>query len=365
MTDILVIEDDPLNQEAIVATLQHAGYQVTLAPNGALGVEMARSDHPDLIICDVTMPWMDGHEVLRLLRNDSETANIPFIFLTARTEYAALRQGMDLGADDYLTKPFVARELLQAVRARLERRDAIDQEYKQRIGKLEGAVIHTLPQEIIAPLNTILGYSDLIVSDADDMPKAQIVDLVEQINASSTKLFRLVENIVIYARIELRKKDADILKADVRREFKTEVSQDFIGAVVDRVAAHYHRQDDVQLDIPQSMPFPIFRDDLAKIVRELADNAFKFSEPGTPVKVAARSRPGHCVLSVRNEGRGMTPGQIAQIGEYVQFERRLQAGQGLGLGLAIVKGLLEIYGGELAITSIPNQHTIAQVILME
>lgn len=365
MTEILIIEDDPLNQEAITAALKHAGYEVTLAPNGAFGVELARANNPDLIICDVTMPWMDGHEVLRLLRNDSETANIPFIFLTARTEYDALREGMNLGADDYLTKPFVAHDLLQAVRTRLERRDSIDQEYAKRLGKLEGAVIHTLPQEIVAPLNTILGYSDLIVSDADELPKSQIVDLVGEINTSSTKLFRLVENIITYARIEMRKKDIDALKVEIRREFETEVSQDYIEATVKRVADHYHREGDVQLDIPQPMCFPIFRDDLAKIVRELVDNAFKFSDAGTPVNVAARSRPGHCVLSVRNEGRGMTPGQIARIGEYVQFERRLQAGQGLGLGLAIVKGLLEIYSGELAITSVPNRHTIAQVILME
>ncbi len=365
MTEILVIEDDPLNQEAISATLKHAGYQVTLAENGAFGVELARSNQPDLIICDVMMPWMGGHEVLQLLRNDSKTANIPFIFLTAKTEYAAVRQGMNLGADDYLTKPFIAQELIEAIRTRLERRASIDKEYARRLGNLEGAVIHTLPQEIVAPLNTILGYSDLIVSDSDDIPKSQIVELVGEINTSSTKLFRLVENIITYARIEMRKKDIDTLNVDIRREFETEVSQDYIASIVKREAAHYRRESDVELDIPQAVCFPVFRDDLAKIIRELVDNAFKFSEPGTPVKLSARSRPGHCVLCVRNEGRGMTPGQIARIGEYVQFERRLQADQGLGLGLAIVKGLVEIYGGELAITSTPNQHTTVQVILME
>src|SRR5262245_39675300 len=122
MIKILVIEDDEQTRENLQIILDMEGYAVNSAANGREGLALARKDRPELIVCDVSMPEMDGHEVLRQLRGDTATADIPFIFLTAQGERHQQRAGMNLGADDYLCKPLEAEDLLAAVRARLKRK---------------------------------------------------------------------------------------------------------------------------------------------------------------------------------------------------------------------------------------------------
>lgn len=118
---ILVIEDQPQMRQNLALMLQLNGFTVATAENGRLGVAAAVSEGPDLILCDVMMPELDGHGVLKALREDPETAGIPFMFLTAKGEKRDQREGMNLGADDYLTKPITEAELVAAVNARLSR----------------------------------------------------------------------------------------------------------------------------------------------------------------------------------------------------------------------------------------------------
>ncbi len=121
MKTILIIEDDEQTRRNLATILRMEGYEALAAPDGATGLAAARARPPHLILCDVMMPGLDGHDVLADLRADPVTAAIPFIFLTARGERADLRAGMNLGADDYLVKPATASELLAAVEARLRR----------------------------------------------------------------------------------------------------------------------------------------------------------------------------------------------------------------------------------------------------
>jgi DNA-binding NarL/FixJ family response regulator len=122
---ILVIEDEPEMRRNLATILRMERFDVAQAENGRVGVELARKNPPDLILCDVMMPELDGHGVLQALREDSNTANVPFIFLTAKGEKADLRSGMDLGADDYLTKPVAKADLLSAIAARLKRSEQL------------------------------------------------------------------------------------------------------------------------------------------------------------------------------------------------------------------------------------------------
>lgn len=126
MKKILLIEDNPEVRENTSEILELAGYKVVTAPNGKIGVEQAQAEKPDLIICDIMMPELDGFGVLHILSKKDETAGIPFIFLTAKTEKTDIRKGMNLGADDYLTKPFDDTDLLNAIEARL-RKSAMQQ----------------------------------------------------------------------------------------------------------------------------------------------------------------------------------------------------------------------------------------------
>ena len=121
MKKVLVIEDEPEMRRNLVTILRMEGYAPLAAEHGRAGVQLAAAQSPDLILCDVMMPNLDGYGVLQELRQDPRTAVIPFIFLTAKGEKDDLRSGMNLGADDYLTKPVVKAELLEAIQARLRR----------------------------------------------------------------------------------------------------------------------------------------------------------------------------------------------------------------------------------------------------
>src|SRR5690606_23872453 len=121
MKRILIIEDDTVLRENIAEILSLARYDVTTASDGKKGVNAAKQHLPDVIICDIMMPELDGYGVLEALSKDETTKQIPFIFLSAKTERQDIRKGMDLGADDYITKPFEESELLGAIRSRLAR----------------------------------------------------------------------------------------------------------------------------------------------------------------------------------------------------------------------------------------------------
>lgn len=121
MKTILIIEDQPDMRENLVTILSMEGYEALQAPDGERGIALALEEKPDLILCDVMMPGMDGHEVLAVMRRSPSIGGTPFIFLTARGEKQDLREGMNLGADDYLTKPVAADDLLSAIQARLDR----------------------------------------------------------------------------------------------------------------------------------------------------------------------------------------------------------------------------------------------------
>lgn len=130
MKTILLIEDHPDMRENIAEILELSDYNVIKAENGKQGIQQAKEHHPDLIVCDIMMPEMDGYGVLRVLGKSPETAKIPFIFLTAKAEMSDLRKGMNLGADDYLTKPFDDVELLDSIEMRLKKSEIIEADFE-------------------------------------------------------------------------------------------------------------------------------------------------------------------------------------------------------------------------------------------
>ncbi len=137
MKKILVIEDDRIVRENITELLEISGYAVEAAANGMEGIAAARRQIPDLIVCDIKMPDLDGYGVLHVLRKNPDTATVPFIFLTARTDRSDLRRGMEMGADDYITKPFESTDLLNAIETRLRRRATFTALESDPDGRLE------------------------------------------------------------------------------------------------------------------------------------------------------------------------------------------------------------------------------------
>lgn len=152
MKKILVIEDEPPVRANILELLEAEDYEVVGAENGFIGALWAQEHLPDLIICDVMMPEVDGHEVLSALRQEPMTATIPFIFLTAMADKADIRQGMDLGADDYLTKPFTRAEMLGAITSRFAKQEAMTQQYTSEHERAEA--LQQKVQELQQDANT-------------------------------------------------------------------------------------------------------------------------------------------------------------------------------------------------------------------
>ncbi len=144
MKKLLLIEDDVTVRENTAELLELSNYEVLTAPNGKKGIEKAKAETPDIIICDIMMPEVDGYGVLEALSQDPETLNIPFIFLSAKTEHKDIRRGMDLGADDYLTKPFEEDELLSAIESRLAKMAILNSHRKEKVNSQPGEKLKDL-----------------------------------------------------------------------------------------------------------------------------------------------------------------------------------------------------------------------------
>jgi EAL domain-containing protein (putative c-di-GMP-specific phosphodiesterase class I)/AmiR/NasT family two-component response regulator len=171
MNRILVIEDELAVRENLVELLEAEGFETIAAPNGNIGIQKALSESPDLILCDMMMPEVDGYGVLTNLREEPATATIPFIFLTAKSAKSDFRQGMDLGADDYITKPFTRAELLSAIMSRLTRQSLLK---KYLSTKADAKTLSPEIQHIEIALNQALASQE---SDIFPVRYKPIVDI--------------------------------------------------------------------------------------------------------------------------------------------------------------------------------------------
>jgi len=357
---ILVIEDEESIRENILDLLEAENFEGIGAINGKVGIKLASEQIPDLILCDMMMPEVDGHGVLKALRSEPLTATIPFIFLTAKADKSDIRTGMELGADDYITKPCTPQELLKAIAIRLEKQKTISRQSQKTLDELRTNISMSLPHELRTPLNAIMGFSELILSEYQVLEESDILEMIGQIQASGHRLYRLIQNFLLYAELEIAATNPELLKEMRNSEFSCVKS--LLSQKARQQAKHANRTDDLQLNL-QDSSVAIDSVRLAKIVEELLDNAFKFSLEGTPVVLSTVVENQTFILSVKDQGRGMTADQIAQLEAYRQFDRKLYQQAGLGLGLAIVQRLAELHGGKFKIESLPQQETIVCVSL--
>ncbi|MEG4520882.1 MULTISPECIES: response regulator [unclassified Microcoleus] len=360
MAKILVIEDEEAIRENILELLEAENFEGIGAINGKVGIKLAIEKIPDLILCDMMMPEVDGHGVIKALRSEPLTATIPFIFLTAKADKVDVRMGMELGADDYITKPCTPQELLNAIAIRLEKQKTISRQSQKTLDELRTNISMSLPHELRTPLNAILGFSELILSEYKVLEESDILEMIGQIQTSGHRLYRLIQNFLLYAELEIAATNPELLKEMRNSEFSCVKS--LLSQKARQQAKHANRTDDLQLNL-QDSSVAIDSVRLAKIVEELLDNAFKFSLEGTPVLLSTLVKDKTFILSVKDQGRGMTTDQIAQLEAYRQFDRKLYQQAGLGLGLAIVQRLVELHGGEFKIESLPQQETIVCVSL--
>lgn len=355
---ILVIEDVHALRSDMIEMLRLEGFDVAGAENGVVGLEMAQEFQPDLVLCDIMMPVLDGYGVLQGMRSEPNLRTVPFIFLTAKSDRTDVRRGMGLGADDYLTKPVENEELLAAIRARLNQRVTIEEMTESRLTQLRQSITTALPHELRTPLNTIIGFSDMLMMEAPQITPSQVLEWAGHINTSAQRLHRLVENYLTYVRIQSLLADQKRLSA-IRRQV---TGNPHINAEHQAIysAQRFGREDDLVLQHGTPAPILMGEHDLNKVMDEVLDNAFKFSTHGTQIVlqtgVELAGGEERFVIRLTDFGRGMTPDQIRGVGAYMQFDRVLYEQQGSGLGLAIARGLTEMYEGSIEIESTPNEY---------
>jgi len=357
MAKILVIEDEPGIRRNLAELLELEDFMVQTAVDGLNGVEVARHWQPDLIICDIMMPNLDGYGVLTELRRQPGTATTPFIFLTAKADKADRRTGMGLGADDYLTKPFTSEEVLSAINARLARTNTLTRQFEQRLTELRDNLALSMPHELRTPLTGIYSMSSVMLENLDLLSPTDVRDGLQAIYSSAQRLERLVMNYLMYSELEMTANNPE--RCQIARRYITHADPETIMQTAQIVAERKERTADVTIEAADAW-LAMMGDHFQKLIQELVDNACKFSAVGTPIVIGGQRAGDRYRLTVSDHGRGMKPEQIAAIGAYMQFERHQHEQQGSGLGLAMVQRLARVYAGDMHIQSIYGSGTTVE-----
>jgi len=351
---LLVIEDDATIRWLTVVILEEEGYRVDSAADGATGIALAHERRPDLILCDIVMSGLDGYAVLAALRQDPLSATTPVIFLTGVGESTALRKGMELGADDYLTKPFSPERLVRAVAARLSRSVAMRRDSRRRLDALQANLARALPHEFLTPLTAVMGLSSMLMEEGA-VPTADVREVAGGIFRSGAALQRAITRFLLYAELDagVAEPPGQCLAPDI-------VTSVITGAAC-VAAARLNRDSDLAVEV-EAVPIAMTRHHLEVMVTELVDNAMKFSKSPSIVTVRCGSQGDVCVLTVADVGHGMTPAHVDGLAR-APFLRRHQEQPGLGLGLAIVRRMAERHRGEVIFDTTPGRGTTVNVRL--
>ena len=349
MKKILIVEDEVRIREDIKVALELNNYDPITAANGLEASDLAKEHIPSLIISDIMMPKLNGYELLEDLQKNDETASIPFLFLSAKIDKKDIRKGMNLGADDYITKPFDIEDLIVAVETRLKKKEIAEKQFQKRFEELRSSIRSILPHEIRTPLNAILGFTDFILKNPDNSLE-NIEDMLSRVYSSAKRLNTLFENYLIYANLEI------IATNETEIEKLTENKTFFVKNLIFDIAMYkaeiHKRKGDLVLDL-QDENIKISTEFFVKAMEELIDNAFKFSEHSTDVIIRSHTDGEYYVIDIIDYGRGFTKQQLESLGAYVQFDRKLYEQQGSGIGLTISKRIAELHKGTLDIY--PNE----------
>ncbi|HMZ45531.1 MAG TPA: response regulator [Chitinophagaceae bacterium] len=361
-TKILVIEDEDNIRENIQELLEAKQYLVRTANNGRQGVLEAIDFRPHLILCDIMMPKMDGYKVLEYIRKTSIIQNVPFIFLTAKIDRNDIRQGMELGADDYLTKPFTAKDLVTAIETRLKKQQKIIDEYAKVKHELDTSAFASYYHEFNTPLHGIIGGINLLLSSRTSFNDTQIQELLYSILKSGLRLNHSLANLMLFEEIK---------RAEVHTELLSMFnSGNSSGKWADRIKTEleviareiYNRPEDLVFDM-QATDVHISPEYLMRILLELTDNALKFSSKGSKISIKGKPDGDNYFIEIKDSGKGFAIENNNQIAPFKQFNRSKYEQQGLGIGLYLVKRLVEINSGEIKIESEENKGTTITILL--
>jgi signal transduction histidine kinase len=352
---ILIVDDVPENLQVLAGYLSEMDFEVMPASNGPRALALIHNRPPDLILLDISMPEMDGLEVCRRIKTDSQVAHIPVIFLTARTESTDIVEGFEAGAVDYITKPFKAAELKARVQTQLEVKASRDllQSLNQQLLRLndhlkainedKNRFLGIVSHDIRGAFANVVSVTNLL-ADPEAVDADTAADLLCQLGLEAEHMIALAQNLLQIDAIE---------RMDFRLQSEAVDTQDAVGFAVQshRLAA---KEKGIVIAV-ESEPAVIRGDRTAcrQIVANLVSNAVKYSPAGKSVSVRVRRSEGHVAIEVVDEGPGISDlDQLRIFKPYVRLSQK-SAGKehSVGLGLVIVKRMAEHMGGTVRIES--------------
>ena len=301
-------------------------------------------------------PGGDGSTLLRDIRSDPALNSRQVVLMTGRPDLVTPRKGMEEGADDFLTKPVGVKELLNCVAARFRRASISWRVEDEMLSKLSSSIPSQLPHEFFTPLAGIIGLMEILRSGLDGMPLDEVKEIHNDIYESALRLHRTLRNYLLI--LDLQSPATENI-APLPVLSAREVEENVQNGVKDALRTN-KRREDVTVRI-KAHPMMIKPDDLCRMVEELVDNAFKFSRLGTPVTIELNTDGQLTVLTITDQGRGLTADEVKRIGAFQQFDRKQNEQQGLGLGLVLVQKLAVQCKAEFSIKSEPGQGTLVRI----
>ncbi len=351
MYKILIIDDEKNIRLSIQEILRFTGYDVDTADNGLNGWKKIQENTYDLVLCDVMMPEMDGFGLLAKLKKENNFT-VPFIFLTAKAQYDDLRTGMNLGADDYIFKPFKSKDLIEAIESRLSKRskllhslDAKSQELEKTIGLLVGHEFNT-------PMNGIMSFTKMIRENASKLDDEELTKFSKYLDQSTMRLFNTFRKVRLLLQLQNQS------DTSIDTSIKTS-AYPLLENVAAKTASIYKRETDLCLSPYPDTPITIDKELLETVLTEVIDNSFKFSETGNLVTISCSIQDDYYIVKIEDDGNRIKAEELNKYEPFKQFNREHYEQQGLGVGLALVKVILKLCGGELLFT---NNHPSGIII---
>jgi len=342
MALLLLIEDEEILRNNTQELLELHGYQCIVAANGNEGVDLAKEFLPDLVICDVLLPGIDGFGLKTVLNDFEPTSNIPFIYLSSKSEREDMRKAMDLGAKDYITKPFKFVEVASSIERILLQKADLDKSIDDHVVKVLVEYIKLAKNECNTPLHAITTLTELL--RAKNQSGESIDELAVAIITSSKRLSKTLNNLGELMRLT--------------HYFPTEqyVHKAFNISDVILISARANlkmnnRLSDLEAEIEQVSSAEFAKEDIATLIFELTDNAVKFSQPLTKIRLDFGESDGRdqFVLKVHNRLSVATTFTENDIRPFKQHDCTLVRQHGSGLGLYLVSLIVKKYDGSLRV----------------
>lgn len=368
---ILVVDDDQRNVRLVESMLNGHGYTVLCASDGEEALRVVESRRVDLLLLDVMMPKMSGFELCRLLRSRAETQLLPIVMVTALNAIEDKVQGLELGADDFLTKPINRLELIAKVRSILRVRLLQEEVERQRtaleaanrelltIQRFKESMTQMVVHDLKNPLAGIMGNIQLIQMQSTQLPPARLGELLQRSLDSARQMARMIQNILEVAKLEEQ-------KMPLRREPVA------IEALVREQAAELmslSARDGVRLETRVAPDLPVLDADrnlVGRILGNLLSNAFKHTPSGGRITVEARLEGSDFVFSVSDTGEGIPEDLLPHIfDKFVagDSDGHRRSTYDSGLGLTFCRLAVECHGGRIGVTSRPGAGTVVTVHL--